>query len=89
MILIGQGILGWIGINCIHRLNYRRLVGVTFRGGAGSYWFAPVCSEKLAFYAIAGILGEIGLMLSGWDGQNRRTGWDWGRMEGPALAGNG
>ena len=65
MILIGQGILGWIGINCIHRLHYRRLVGVPFRGDAGSYWFAPVCSEKLAFYAISGILGEIGLMLSG------------------------
>ena len=78
MILIGQGILVWIGMNCIHRLHYRRLVGVPFRIDAGSYWFTSVCSEKLDFYAIAGIMGEIGLLLSGWDG---------GGMEGPALAG--
>ena len=31
-------------------------------------------------------MGEIGLLLVGWDGQTRRTRWDRGRMEGPALS---
>ena len=33
-------------------------------------------------------MGEIGLLLVGWDGQTRRTRWDRGRMEGPALSDN-
>ena len=46
--------------------------------------FSPVLSKKLDFYTMAGILGDIGLLLAGWDGQ---TGWDRGRMEGPKLEG--
>ena len=73
----------------IHWVYYRRLVGVTFRGYAGSYRFTPVCSEKLAFYALAGRMGEIGLLLDGWDGRTRRNGWDGGGMETPELEGAG
>ena len=47
--------------------------GIPFRGDAGLYRFAPVCSNKLAFYALDSIMGETGLLLAGWDG---RTGWD-------------
>ena len=50
--------------------------GVPFRGDAGSYWFSLVHSEKLAFYALGGIMGEIGLLLDGWD---RWNGWSGGR----------
>ena len=39
------------------------------------YWFYQGCSEKLAFYALGGIMGEIGLLLDEWDGW---TGWDGG-----------
>ena len=34
--------------------------GVTFRGDNGLYQFDPVFSMKLAFYALDGIMGEIG-----------------------------
>ena len=76
----------------IHRLHYGRLVGVPFRGYDGSYQFTPVQSKKLSFYALAGIMEEIGLLLTGWEGRIWRTGWtrwDGGGMEGPALAGDG
>ena len=38
---------------------------------------------------LAGIMGEIGLLLARWDIRNKRTRWDEGGMEGPVLAGNG
>ena len=52
--------------------------GVPFRGDSGSYRFDSVRLKKLAFYALAVIMGEIGLLLAGWDGQTGRTGWDGG-----------
>ena len=55
--LLGRGISGWIGIDCIHRLYCGRLVGVSFRVETGLYLFAPVCLEKLDFYALAGRMG--------------------------------
>ena len=45
--------------------------GVTFRGDSGLYRFDLVCSEKLAFYELADIMGEISLLLAGWDGRTR------------------
>ena len=57
--------------------------GVPFRGDAGLYRFSLVRSEKLDFYVLAGIMGEIGFL---WDG---RIGWDGGGMEGTKLAGVG
>ena len=63
--------------------------GVSFSGDAGLYRFAPVCSNKLAFYALDSIMGEIGLLLDGWDGRTRRNGWDGGGMETPELEGAG
>ena len=52
--------------------------GFSFSGDAGLYRFAPVFSNKLAFYVLYSIMGETGLLLAGWDG---RTGWDRGGME--------
>ena len=49
--------------------------GANSRGDAISYQFYPVRSEKMDFYALDGIMGEIGLLLYGWDGRN---GWDGG-----------
>ena len=43
--------------------------------GLYRYPFSWVCSEKLDLCALVGIMGEIGLLLSGWDGW---TGWDGG-----------
>ena len=43
------------------------LVGFPYRGDTGSYWFTSFRSEKLAFYVLAGRIGEIGLLLSVWD----------------------
>ena len=63
--------------------------GLPFRVDAGSYWFSPVRSEKLGFYALAGIIGEIGLLLAGWDGRTERTVWYGCGVEGPASEGNG
>ena len=40
---------------------------VSFRGDTRSYRFAPVCSDKLAFYVLGDIMGEIGLLLAGLD----------------------
>ena len=65
------------------------LVGVPFRGDTGLYWFTSFCSEKLAFYALAGRIGEIGLLLSVWDIWTRQTRQDGCSMEGLALAGDG
>ena len=67
-------------MDCIHRLHYRRLVGAPFRGDYVLYWFALVCLDKLDFYALDGIMGEIGLLLAGWysrlDRMDRRVrGW--------------
>ena len=45
---------------------------------AGLYRFAPVRLEKLAYYALAGIMVEIVLILPGWDGRTMRTRWDRG-----------
>ena len=58
--------------------------GVPFIGDTGLYWFAPVCSEKLDFYALDGIMGEIGLLLDRWCG---RIKWDGGGIDGPTLVG--
>ena len=43
---------------------------------------------KLAFYALVGRMGEIVLLLAGWDIRIGRTRWYGGGMEGPALAGS-
>ena len=52
--------------------------------------FSRFVLEKLALYELAGIMGEIGLLLAVWYGQNGwDRGWDRGRMEGPTLAGAG
>ena len=48
---------GHCGMDYIHWLNYGRLFGVTFRGYTILYQFALVWSKKLAFYAMAGIMG--------------------------------
>ena len=77
--------MGWIGMDCIHQLHYVRLFGFPFRGDTESYQFTPVCSEKLDFYALAGIMGEIGLLLAGWDGRTGHTRWDGGGMEVPSV----
>ena len=53
------------------------------------YRFAPVRWYKLAFYALVGRMGEIVLLLAGWDRRIRQTRWDGGELEGPELAGNG
>ena len=56
------------------------------------YRFTLVCSDKLAFYALAGRMGEIGLLFSGldrWTGQTGQTGQDGGGMEGAEVAGAG
>ena len=79
----------WIGVDCIHCLNYERLVGVPLRGDDVSYFFAPVRLGKLDFYTLAVIMGYIGLVLAGWDRRTGLTGWDRGGMEGPELAGAG
>ena len=84
---MGRGVLGWIWMYCIHRLYYGRLVGVSFREDAGSYCFAPVGQEKLDFYALAGIIEEISLLLSEQDGWTGQTGWYWGGIQGPELEG--
>ena len=34
-------------------------------------------------------MGEIGLLLAGWDRRTRRTGWGGGGMEEPEVAGSG
>ena len=34
-------------------------------------------------------MGEIGLLLAGWDRRTGRNGWDGGSMEGPSVAGAG
>ena len=70
----------------IYRLHYGRIFGVPLRGDAVLYWLDLVCLEKLSFYALDGIMVEIGLLLAGWDG---RTRWDGGGVEGPSLAGTG
>ena len=41
----------------IHRLHYGKLLLVPFKGDSGLYWFAPVRSEKLNFYALSGKMG--------------------------------
>ena len=64
----------------IRRLHYGRLVGVTLRGDAVLYRFAPVRYYKLDFYALAGTMVENGLLLTGWDERTERTGWDGGFM---------
>ena len=55
--------------------------GVPFRGDTGSYWFYRFRSDKLDFYMLAGIMGEIGLLLDGWDGMTKwgggGTGMGW------------
>ena len=59
----------------IYRLHYGRIFGVPLRGDAVLYWLDLVCLEKLSFYALDGIMVEIGLLLAGWDGWTR---WDGG-----------
>ena len=76
-------------MDCIPLMYYGSLVGVPFRGDDGSYRFTLVHLDQLGFYALDGIMGEIGLPLAGWDGRTRRTGWNRGGMEGPALSGAG
>ena len=66
--------LDWDGLYSSAELR-EDFCGVTFKVDAGSYWFTPVRMEKLDFYALAGIMGEIGLLLAGWD---RLTRWDRG-----------
>ena len=64
----------------INWLHFGRLVGVFFIREYVSYRFNPVRSEKLDFYDLDGIIGEMGLLLAGWEGW---TIWDRGGMEGP------
>ena len=61
-------------MDCIHWLHYGSIFGFTFRGDSGLYWFAPVFSYKLTFYALDSRMGEIGLLLAGWAGRAGRTG---------------
>ena len=74
--LILRRILGCFGMDCIHRLHYGRLVGgfpsEEMLNRIGSLRFAQ---RNYIFYALAGIMGEIGLLLAGWD---EWTGWDGG-----------
>ena len=63
-------------MDCIHRLNYGRLIGgFPSEEMLDLNLFATVLSEKLDFYALAGIMGETGLLMDWRDG---RTGWDGG-----------
>ena len=73
----------------ICRIHCGRLYVVTFIGDDGSYQFTMIRSEKLVFNALAGIMGEIGLLLAGWDRRTGQTIWGGGEMEGLALAGAG
>ena len=86
---LGWVILDWIGMGCIHRLYYERLVEILFRGDAGSYHFSTVCLQKLPLYMMAGRIGKIGLLLAGWYGQIRQTRQDGGEMQGQMLEGAG
>ena len=61
-------------MNCIHRLDYGRIVG-GFPSEDNLYctgllWFDK---RKLDFYTLASIMGEIGLIISGWDGRTDQT----------------
>ena len=49
-------------------MYYGSLVGVPFRGDDGSYRFTLVHLDQLGFYALDGIMGEIGFLLAGWAG---------------------
>ena len=57
--------VGWIGIDQL-TLEAKRLDIIGLLRFA--LWFAPVCLEKLDFYFPAGKMGEMGLLLAGWDG---------------------
>ena len=76
-------------MDCIQRLHYAKLVGITFRRDYGSYRFAPFHWEKLYFYVMAGRMGEIGLLLDGWHGRTGQTWWYRCWMEVPLLSGAG
>ena len=61
-----------------------RIAWIVWIVSDGSYWLNCISigilgftSDKLDFYALDGIMGEIGLILAVWD---RRTGWDVGGM---------
>ena len=55
-------------------------------GESRSYRFTIVRLEKLSFYSLAGIMGEIDLLLAVWDGSTRWNGWDGNGMERQVLA---
>ena len=58
-----------VGSYWLDRLNH-----IVWIVSAESYRYPSswIRSEKLGLYALAGIMGDIGLLLDGWDG---RTGW--------------
>ena len=45
----------------------------------------PILLIEIDFYALADIMGEIGLLLVGWYRQTVQTRWDVVGMEGPEL----
>ena len=76
------------GRSCSGILDWYFLVD-SLGEASGLYRFDPFCSEKLAFNAMAGIMGEIGLLLAGWYRRTRQTGCYGGGVEGSAVAGSG
>ena len=61
-----------------YRLDRLDCIGWIASAESYKYWSSWIHSEKLAFYALAGIMGEIGLILARWD---RQTIWDRGGTE--------
>ena len=90
--LIGWGILGYFGMYCIHRLNYRRLVGgflseeTLYRIGWILWVSVFLGSLGETGFLFTGWYEEIGFLLARWDGL---IWWGGGGMEGPKLAGSG
>ena len=60
---LGQLGMVWDGLY-LRAALWEACWGVLFRGDSELYRFSLFCSEKLAFYAMAGIMGEIFLLMA-------------------------
>ena len=94
VVLIGQGILGWFGTDCIQTLNYGRLVGgfpshgflyciglLHFSRRNWLFMLWLISWEKLDWYWLDGMNGPNGtLVVRGWDG-----GTNFSRRQGIAI----